>query len=479
MGKFPRSRYNSVRSQSTSEASDDTNKETERNLKSIPNYVSKQHCHKSRTSLFTSSSGFDDYRGFLNLGLVLLIISNARTFLENLLNYGILVNPLQWVETVIENPHSWPNLILCIMSNFFIITCFHIQRFVAKNSISARVGAILQAINLIVMICVPPFQILKLEANPLGSLCSCGIYVILFLKLWSYSQTNYWHHQDYQTVIKRRRQINRTKSMPAGALKAIQEETEETKLVMSYPYNLSYRNLYYFIFAPTLCYEINFPRNKSVDKTFLTRRVLEMVFLIQVELALTQQWIIPVLKRAIPAMQEQNYSRVVERLLRLSIPNHLVWLIFFYLFFHSFLNVIAEITKFGDREFYRDWWNSQTIEYFWKAWNIPVHKWCVRHVYKPLVKRKWSKLTAQLVVFALSAFFHEYLVTVPLQRIKFWAFLGMIMQVPLTYVTEKIAKNYSPMLGNMLVWVSLIIGQPCAILLYVFDYYASSATMTS
>ena len=42
MGKFPRSRYNSVRSQSTSEASDDTNKETERNLKSIPNYVSKQ-----------------------------------------------------------------------------------------------------------------------------------------------------------------------------------------------------------------------------------------------------------------------------------------------------------------------------------------------------------------------------------------------------------------------------------------------------
>lgn len=26
------------------------------------------------------------------------------------------------------------------------------------------------------------------------------------------------------------------------------------------------------------------------------------------------------------------------------------------------LNILAEVTEFGDREFYRDWWNAQTVE---------------------------------------------------------------------------------------------------------------------
>ena len=37
-------------------------------------------------------------------------------------------------------------------------------------------------------------------------------------------------------------------------------------------------------------------------------------------------------------------------------PNHLIWLLFFYTFFHSGLNIIAEVLRFADRTFYRDWW---------------------------------------------------------------------------------------------------------------------------
>lgn len=39
-----------------------------------------------------------------------------------------------------------------------------------------------------------------------------------------------------------------------------------------------------------------------------------------------------------------------------QVPNHLIWLIFFYWFFHSCMNAVAELMQFGDREFYRDWW---------------------------------------------------------------------------------------------------------------------------
>lgn len=35
--------------------------------------------------------------------------------------------------------------------------------------------------------------------------------------------------------------------------------------------------MYYFIFAPTLCYQLNFPRSSRIRKRFLMRRLFEMV----------------------------------------------------------------------------------------------------------------------------------------------------------------------------------------------------------
>ncbi len=69
-----------------------------------------------------------------------------------------------------------------------------------------------------------------------------------------------------------------------------------------------------------------------------------------------------------------DVSRAAERLLKLAVPNHLIWLTWFYLIFHSLLNTIGEVMQFADREFYRDWWNAENILQFWKLWNLPVHR---------------------------------------------------------------------------------------------------------
>ena len=118
-----------------------------------------------------------------------------------------------------------------------------------------------------------------------------------------------------------------------------------------------------------------------------------------------------------------------ERLLKLAIPNHLIWLIGFYLFFHSFLNMLGELLRFGDRDFYGDWWNARNIDVFWRSWNMPIHRWAVRHLYMPAIERRFSRLSASILVFLLSAFLHEYLVSVPLRMFNLWAFTGMMMQV--------------------------------------------------
>ncbi|VDP22459.1 unnamed protein product [Echinostoma caproni] len=46
---------------------------------------------------------------------------------------------------------------------------------------------------------------------------------------------------------------------------------------ISYPQNVTLGNLYYFILAPTLCYELNFPRTSFIRKPFVLRRLFEVV----------------------------------------------------------------------------------------------------------------------------------------------------------------------------------------------------------
>lgn len=39
-----------------------------------------------------------------------------------------------------------------------------------------------------------------------------------------------------------------------------------------------------------------------------------------------------------------------------QVPNLYLWLISFYAFFDLYLGILAEITYFGDSNFYGDWW---------------------------------------------------------------------------------------------------------------------------
>ena len=78
-----------------------------------------------------------------------------------------------------------------------------------------------------------------------------------------------------------------------------------------------------------------------------------------------------------------------------QIPNHMIWLTSFYLVFHSVLNASGELLRFADREFYYGWWNANNILEFWKTWNVPVHRFCVRHIFKPMLRAGYSVSSAQ------------------------------------------------------------------------------------
>lgn len=114
-------------------------------------------------------------------------------------------------------------------------------------------------------------------------------------------------------------------------------------------------------------------------------------------------------------------------LLDLSIPNLYIWLLGFFSLFHCQLNILSEILKFGDRQFYLAWWNCKDLEEYWRLWNLPVHNWLIRHLYNPLLKRGYTKVTSSFIVFFVSAFFHEWIVSGALGFVSIHAFMAMML----------------------------------------------------
>ncbi|CAF0921497.1 unnamed protein product [Brachionus calyciflorus] len=416
--------------------------------------------HKIRDSLLSSASGYTNYRGVLNLCVVLLVMSSGRLVLENILKYGFLVRidvPIQFIK----DPTAWPSLLAIVLSNIFTFNALKLERNLEKGIIQETTGKILCFLNIFTALLAPAIYLWYREANPVSSFFALTWYTCLSMKLVSYFQVNRYQR------LKRRLENSKNEIDEKSNTDSIKKQTKNEPLI-EYPDNLTYRNLYYFLSAPTLCYEINFPRSERIRKSFIIRRSGEIIFLSSLLLFLVQQWVVPILQNSKIPFRETNILKIIERLLKLAVPNHVIWLIGFYCFFHSYLNVIAEILRFGDREFYRDWWNSEDVNVFWQNWNIPVHKFCLRHIYKPLLNQGITKSQASLIVFFISAFFHEYLVSIPLRMFRIWAFLGMIVQIPFAVFVKKFLHgNY----GNMAVWVSLIIGQPIAVMMYIHDYY--------
>jgi len=73
-----------------------------------------------RPSLLSASSGYENYRGFLNLLYVILGIGSCRLVLENILQYGLLIE-FDWPIRFVKDPTNWPSV-----SGFRFFFCFNL-----------------------------------------------------------------------------------------------------------------------------------------------------------------------------------------------------------------------------------------------------------------------------------------------------------------------------------------------------------------
>ncbi|RCH97893.1 hypothetical protein CU098_003012, partial [Rhizopus stolonifer] len=251
---------------------------------------------------------------------------------------------------------------------------------------------------------------------------------------------------------------------------------------VTYPNNVTVKNLLYFFFAPTLCYQPSYPRSPKFRKTFFLKRVAELFTCLVMMYVLAEQYAKPTLANSIQALEDKNLVTIVERVLKLSTTAVVIWLLMFYALFHAFLNALSEVLRFGDRTFYLAWWNSGNLATYWRLWNRPVYLFFKRHVYIPAVQRGVPPALCQLWVFFVSAVLHEVLVGIPTHSLTGFAFWGMLGQIPLIAITHSIEKwrGKGTSLGNTIFWIVFcVVGQPTIALLYYYQWTATHKLATN
>jgi diacylglycerol O-acyltransferase 1 len=299
----------------------------------------------------------------------------------------------------------------------------------------------------------------------IGTLCELHA-VIVWLKTCSYAFTN----RDLRHAM-----LHPTISAPLP----------EIYRSCPYPRNITMRNLCYFWWAPTLVYQPVYPRSPRTRWSIVLRHVTEMVVLSIAIWIASAQYAAPLLQNSLDGVFHLDVPSIIERVMKLSTISLFCWLAGFYALFQSFLNALAEIMGFADREFYSEWWNVSSIRQYWTTWNKPVYHFMKRHIYSPLVGRGVPPSLAQLFVFLFSGILHELLVGVPTHNIIGVAFAGMLFQIPLIIFTDLLSNikglggNTGKTVGNMIFWVSFcLVGQPLAALLYFFAWHAKYGSVS-
>ncbi|KAF2734768.1 hypothetical protein EJ04DRAFT_436271 [Polyplosphaeria fusca] len=451
-------------------------------------HVFATHSQPRNSCLSHDAAKTPSFVGFRNLMILVLIVSNLRLMIENFRKYGVLIcihcHDYRRQDVVY-------GLILYLSVPCHLFIAYLIELAAASHAklatarmkkageehdtpakqeqarrsfnITWRVVAFFHGINATLNLIIATSVVYSHIHHPgIGTLCELHA-VIVWLKTCSYAFTN--------------RDLRHAHLHPSQA-----QPLPDIYASCPYPRNINYKNLCYFWWAPTLIYQPVYPRTSHIRWGFVFRRLLELVGLSIVIWIASAQYAAPLLQNSLDKVLVLDFISIAERVMKLSTISVFCWLCGFFALFQSALNALAEVMRFGDREFYGDWWNVSSVRTYWTSWNKPVTNFMRRHIYSPLVGRGWHPAAAQITVFIISGILHELLVGVPTHNVLGVAFAGMMFQIPLIAITDMLQKWKGidgKTAGNLIFWISFcLVGQPLAALLYFFAWQAKYGSVS-
>eukprot|EP00571_Detonula_confervacea_P011859 CAMPEP_0172302972 /NCGR_PEP_ID=MMETSP1058-20130122/4593_1 /TAXON_ID=83371 /ORGANISM="Detonula confervacea, Strain CCMP 353" /LENGTH=645 /DNA_ID=CAMNT_0013013643 /DNA_START=63 /DNA_END=1997 /DNA_ORIENTATION=+ len=336
-----------------------TNKNAARS-NNIP-YPPSKPMHRQASPSYLSSEGADaqNYRGLFNLLLIILVVSNFRMLLDTVSKHGFILDKLTTLKGFSEAPLAdFPFVSGLLTVQAFVVVAYLIEKMLSKGWIGNRFGMLLHIVNINALAGVVMAIVWYLIDQPVLGVVLMLQATITWCKLISYAHANY----DYRVTS-----LDKHK-----ATLALVKDLDAEGLIISYPKNVTLGDLYYFWFAPTLTYQIAFPKAPFVRWTKVVTLSMQLFVSAALVAFFAGQVIAPNLDSLVRDLEanrgEVRIHVIGDYLLKLSISSTYIWLLGFYGFFHCFLNLTAELLRFGDRVFYRDWWNASDVSAYWRLW---------------------------------------------------------------------------------------------------------------
>ncbi|XP_026189853.1 uncharacterized protein LOC34619659 [Cyclospora cayetanensis] len=182
------------------------------------------------------------------------------------------------------------------------------------------------------------------------------------------------------------------------------------------------RNFCYYMVVPSLVYEPYFPRGNGFRPAYFVWKLVSLVSAMTVMYLACTSYLIPTISRS-PSVS------LMEAMSNLIFPFLFLDLLIFFILFECICNLLAEVTNFGNRDFYH-----------------------------------FSQQSAVVATFLFSALLHEMIVAVCFRFIRFYLLLLMLFQIPLVALGRYYAHNRC--LANAIFWACMLLGLPLLAVAY-------------
>lgn len=141
-----------------------------------------------------------------------------------------------------------------------------------------------------------------------------------------------------------------------------------------YPHNLTVGNWADWTCLPTLVYELEYPRQEHINWWYVAEKTTATFGVIWVMMVVSQAYIYPSVAETVRMKEagmtlQQRWQEFPWILSDMLFPLLLEQLLTWYVIWECCLNVLAELTRFADRGFYGDWWNSVSWDQYARDWN--------------------------------------------------------------------------------------------------------------
>ena len=71
---------------------------------------------------------------------------------------------------------------------------------------------------------------------------------------------------------------------------------------------VDFKSFVYFLVAPTLCFQLHYPRSERIRPWFLFKRIVEFMFLVSAQIYVMLQFIYPALLKSPEVFNAENFD---------------------------------------------------------------------------------------------------------------------------------------------------------------------------